>query len=232
MTIVGVDGCPAGWIAVCQERSSGTLQAHVVGCLTELFDKIGVPQIVTIDIPIGLLDEGSRLCDIEARKRLGSRGCCVFPAPIRPALEAGSYADASATRRQVEGKGVSAQAFGIYKKVREIDELLCENPALVNILFEVHPEVSFAAWNASPFTTKKATEEGFKERLALTEPLFGQGIFDQIRSQFKKRDVSNDDILDALGALWTAQRIVTNSAESLPKAELRDAHGIPMRIWC
>ena len=54
MTIVGVDGCPAGWIAVCQERSSGTLQAHVVGCLTELFDKIGVPQIVTIDIPIGL----------------------------------------------------------------------------------------------------------------------------------------------------------------------------------
>jgi predicted RNase H-like nuclease len=156
----------------------------------------------------------------------------VFPAPIRPALEAGSYADASAIRRQIEGKGVSAQAFGIYKKVREIDELLRDNPALADILFEVHPEVCFAAWHGSPILAKKATQEGFQKRLALTEPHFGEGTYNQIRSQFRKRDVSNDDILDALAALWTAQRIVTNSAESLPKAELRDAHGIPMRIWC
>jgi predicted RNase H-like nuclease len=47
-----------------------------------------------IDIPIGLL-YGPRACDLTARKLLGVRGCCIFPAPSRAAVYGEHYRQSS-----------------------------------------------------------------------------------------------------------------------------------------
>ena len=79
---------------------------------------------VAIDIPIGLPDEGSRRCDLEARKLIGPRRSSVFPAPFRSVLGALTYEDAAARCRAVSGKSLSLQAFGILPKIAEVDRLM------------------------------------------------------------------------------------------------------------
>jgi predicted RNase H-like nuclease len=52
-----------------------------------------------------------------------------------------------------------------------------------------------------------------------------------MREQLPKLTVADDDILDALAALWTARRIQSGSATRLPSGpEERDAFGLPMQM--
>jgi predicted RNase H-like nuclease len=51
--------------------------------------------LITIDIPIGLPDTGSRAADHAARVAVGPRWQSVFLTPIRAALEAPTYAEAN-----------------------------------------------------------------------------------------------------------------------------------------
>jgi predicted RNase H-like nuclease len=69
------------------------------------------PEVVAVDVPIGLPERGSRDCDVEARRLLGVRSSSVFPAPIRAMLAAGSQAEASRIGHGAEGKRVSIQLW-------------------------------------------------------------------------------------------------------------------------
>jgi predicted RNase H-like nuclease len=228
--IAGVDGCRGGWFRASLETASGELRFEVVRAAAELAREPH-PAVVALDMPIGLPQAGPRACDREARLVLRERRSSVFPAPIRPALAARSQAEASEITRRADGRGVAAQAFGIFPKVRELDEALANDPALRAAIHEVHPEVCFWAWNGRrPMPWPKRARVGARERTALAEAWLGAGIVARARAGHTRHALAEDDILDAIAALWTAQRIAHGTAQTLPARPPRDASGLPMQI--
>jgi predicted RNase H-like nuclease len=126
---------------------------------------------------------------------------------------------------------VSAQAWGIFPKIRNVDESLRARPHLQQIVREVHPEVSFWAWNGSrPITGGKKTLDGMIARLRLVESHFGPSAFRQVRDASRHKDVGDDDILDAFAALWTAERLARNEATVLSGDPRVDSVGLRMEI--
>ncbi len=228
--LVGVDGCPGGWLAV-REWPSNHVDALVYGSFKDLLTDLPSPAAIAIDIPIGLPDVGSRACDEAARKHLQfPRMCSVFPAPIRPLLAAVSHADACRIRFDVEGKKVSKQVFAILRKVREVDEALTHTPAVRTIVTEVHPELSFAMWNEGrPLLHAKRRPEGKSERRALIEAAW-PGVISSCQTYLGSAEYQLDDLHDALAALWSARRIVAGTFRRFPSVDEHDRHGLPMRI--
>lgn len=229
--VVGIDGCPSAWFAILMDTETKGTRFEVVGDLADFYERHR-PEVVAIDIPIGLTDSGARECDVQARRMLKPRGSCVFPAPIRSALQAPDRGSAHAISVSVQGKGVPAQAFGIYPKVREVDELLQARAELRDVFFEVHPELSFWAWNEGQVVLHpKKSALGFMHRLGLVQEVFGEKAFDSPRAMFTRKRVSDDDILDAYAALWTATRIREGRANQCPGEIVLDSKGLPMVMW-
>ena len=164
----GVDGCKAGWLSITKNIINGRIESKIFLTAEDLVDQEILPQIIAIDIPIGLTDSGQRVCDNLARKILGEpRRRSVFPAPVRPSLTARTRQEADIISLSIDGRGVGVQAWGLYEKIREIDQLLITHPLLRRILFEVHPELSFMAWNESvAISDNKKTPDG---KLARTD---------------------------------------------------------------
>src|SRR5713226_131348 len=95
--IAGINGCKAGWFCIFEELPSGQLASKTFTTIEELAKHIEQLDVVAIDVPIGLTDSGPRACDVAARKMLGGkRASSVFPAPVRAALAATTYAEACA----------------------------------------------------------------------------------------------------------------------------------------
>lgn len=233
MTLVaGIDGCPAGWLMVSQ-RPDGEISARLLNSIQSLDSWPTFPQVLGIDIPIGLPEAGPRACDSLARKLLGwPRSSSVFPAPIRSALHAADRREANAITRAKDGRGVGAQAWAIYRRVAEVDRFLLRNPGLRARIFEVHPELSFMRMNdGSPIDASKHSVEGLKRRRARLKDHFGAAVYPQLRDEFRRHAVSDDDICDALAVLWTAQCINQGTARSVPKHEETDGQGLRMAIW-
>lgn len=222
-TLAGVDGCPAGWVAALDR--GGPIEIVVVKTLADLLAGEGL-AVVAVDMPIGLTDVGPRQPDLIARRLLGPRrGTSVMPAPIRPAAYAATHAEATAIRRDVEGKGVAIQAYGIYRKVAEVDAFLRGNAEARRVVVEAHPEVSFALWNdGRPIVPSKKTAEGREIRRRLVESVFGPA------PSRPPRGAAMDDVLDAFACLWTARRIAAGTAAPFPPEPSLDSEGLPMRI--
>lgn len=231
--LAGVDGCKAGWIALVQTVDGGLIQSTVFATASALCRSLSDAEVIAVDIPIGLTDYGPRVCDTEARKRLGRpRASSVFPPPIRPALVAASREEASRIQGKIDGRRISAQVWSIIPKVREWDSCLRANNQIANRVFEVHPEVCFWALNAfKPMQRSKKTASGLRQRRELLEREFGIDAFHEIRSHHARREVADDDLYDAVIALWAARRIYERKALSLPESPPRDSVGLPMAIW-
>lgn len=231
--IIGVDGCRAGWIAILKDLDSGVITSEVFTSSDQLFSQPTKPDILALDIPIGLTDAGPRQCDLLARKMLGQpRGSSVFRAPIRSAVNASNRQEADAISRSVDGKGVGAQAFGIYPRICEVDRLIRTNNNLREIVFEVHPELCFMAWNnGEPIQESKKSHEGMSIRLGLVQSHFGIEAAKAMRERFPSSQVADDDIYDAFAALWTAERIKAGTADVIPDKPEIDSFGLHMRMW-
>lgn len=155
----------------------------------------------------------------------------MFSAPVRSALSAGSREQASEITTRVDGRRVTAQAWAIYPKIRAVDEALTTSKAARSAIREVHPEVSFWAWNGRrPMAFSKKKAEGVAERLALVEEWLGGGVLSRARGRYLRRDLADDDVLDAIAGLWTAHRMAAGEAETLPASPPRDETGLPMQI--
>lgn len=230
--IAGINGCKSGWFCIFEELSSQQLASKIFSTMDDLAKHVEQLDVVAIDVPIGLTDAGSRACDVSARKMLGGkRASSVFPAPIRPALSARSYEEACTRSFAAQKKKLPKQAWAIYPKIRQLDELLARRQDLREKVFEVHPEVSFCAWNSmEAIIEPKKSLEGADRRRRLIARHFGSASFDIIRGRYKRRDVADDDIMDAFAALWTAERILNRSARTLPEEPPFDAAGLPMRM--
>jgi len=229
--LAGADGCPAGWICITKNTASGQIESGLYPSASDLIHQIPPVEVLAIDIPIGLTSAGARECDQIARRLLGSRACCVFPAPIRPALHAGSRKQASAANIRADGRGVGCQAWNIYPKIREVDAALADHPAVRQRVIEVHPELSFRAWNGCRvIPDPKKSNAGSAARRRLIGNHFGLTCFDSVRTRYPKGKVQSDDIADAFAALWTAERFFGRNAVVIPDPPPTDSTGLAMRI--
>ena len=228
--ILGIDGCPAGWYVV-QTASSDPITGKVYPRFSDILSETPLASVIAIDIPIGLNEAGSRQCDELARKALApKRSSSVFPAPLRPVLRAASHAEASAISRDIDGKGMSIQSFGITRKVQEVD-LALEAFPLHQAVYEVHPELCFTHLNGGQsmsFSKKKPA--GHAERLGILTRVFGDAPRRLVEERVR-RDVGADDVLDALVALWSGMRISHGQHASVPALPGHDAHGRRMAIF-
>jgi len=231
--IAGADGCPGGWIVALRDTEGGPIQLRRVSELREVLETSDAPAVLCVDIPIGLLDEavpGGRECDRDAREFLGpARSCSVFSPPVRAVLETTSYPTACATNRASSPHelAISQQCYRIVAKIREVDELM--TPELQHRVREVHPEVCFAELNGGRgVESSKHEPDGRHERLELLEQAFGTELASLVAARGKSCNV--DDVLDALAACWTAQRVLSGAAERFPAEPPRDSRGLRMEI--
>ncbi len=228
--IAGADGCRSGWLVV-RRVATGPVTAEIFPDGDTLFRALLPEHLLLIDVPIGLQETGPRKADIEARRYLGwPRRTSLFSAPIRPVLHAASWAAASEIRRSVEGKGMSRQAWGITGKIREIDEVIRKHDPGQSKAREGHPEVSFATWAGRPMEFPKKRITGRAERIRLIESHFAQGLVADLWSQIRGKGAAQDDLIDALAMLWSAERLVSGQAGILPTEPEYDRHGLRMEI--
>lgn len=226
--LLGVDGCPGGWVGVWEDLTTGRFGAELFQTTQSLFADDW--NMMAIDIPIGLPEAGSRQADIEARMFLGrGRKSSVFPAPVRAAVTALDYETACTITQRIDGRRVSRQAFAIFRRIAEVDE---EVRSIRRPVFEIHPEVSFVAMNGlTPLAAAKRSPLGKQERQALLSIEFGASLFQTLRHQFRRSVCADDDLADAMAALWSARRLRESRAVSLPKDPTTDSLGVRTAIW-
>ena len=232
MTVLGIDGCPGGWV-VASTAISDRAVGHLDVRRADTADLVALARgaaVVAIDIPGGLLERGARVCDVEARRLLGPRRSSAFIAPTRTWLPASTYADARRRVRRTGDACMSVQAFNLAGKVREIDAVLRRDRALRRKTFEVHPEMSFLLLNGGSGISSKHSARGRAIRRRLLERAFGRAIVVGACKQ-PLPGVSKDDVLDAMAAAWSAWRIARGAAIALPARIMRDAHGLRMCIF-
>ena len=214
--VVGVDGAKGGWVAA--ELVDGKLGAIRVfpdfNSLLEEFE--GSAEVVAVDMPIGLPDDGDRPGDHAARRFIGPRASSVFPTPPRWVLEATDY-EAAQALRPTDMKGVSRQSFAMIAKIKEVAAAVEHRSGV----YEVHPEVSFRALKGSALQWPKKSYQGTTERLRLLEAI---RIYVPLE---RMAGCELDDVVDACVAAWSAARIATGKAERLP-AGSTDERGV---IW-
>jgi predicted RNase H-like nuclease len=180
--------------------------------------------VVGVDIPIGLPDSAPRQADVLARTRLPQgRKSAVFPAPARAAVAAKTHPKASAANRAATGVGLSIQAFGLIPKILEVDAFV-RSPKPCRVV-EVHPEVSFAAMDPTSVALSKRTLAG---RQAREDALRAAGVTPPAYQA--RQGYSADDLLDACAAAWSARRVASGTAESLPESPETFSDGLPAAI--
>ncbi len=230
----GIDGCKDGWFCVFLDEKDEWSFCVYPDAYT-LADNIGEVRSALIDIPIGLIDQGSeeRICDKTARKLLGGkRASSVFPAPARQTLNATNYHEASETNRSTTGRGLSQQSWGIVPKIREIDMIFSSSTKLRGVLRECHPELCFwALSDSSPMVYNKKKEEGKQERLVVLEKFFPQcmELFRQASAAYLRKQVAHDDIIDAMVCAITA-KYGYGQYSTAPESPEYDSAGLPMEI--
>lgn len=229
MKVVGVDGCPNGWVAILYDIEAGTVVPRVHPSFENLLSNYSDAATIGVDIPIGLSENEPRQCDLDARRVLGPRRSSVFPAPDPRVIHATSYQEALELSKTTTGKGISKQGFAIYPKVAEVNRAL--TPMLQSRVFEVHPEVSFWALSGGhPMSYPKKKPEGYEERRSLLMKELGFNIYSRKEAREIARPAGADDILDAIVAAWTARRRAEGHEGRLPSDPPIDAKGLRMEL--
>lgn len=220
----GLDGCRRGWVLVTlpawptplDPDDPGTVELAVVAHLADAADRTrrrtrpdGL-ALLCVDMPIGLAEAGPRACDVDARRRLGPRRASVFPAPVRGVLEATDHADANARHREIDGRGLSVQAWNLVPKIREVDAWI--TPADQRRVVETHPELAFAALaDGVPLPHTKRTPAGQALRLDLLRPLVGD-----LLARPRPPGAAADDVLDAAALALCARDLAARAADDPP----------------
>lgn len=221
MAIAGVDGCRGQWLAAVGDGAA--VSWRLVPSFRELYDDSSLATIA-IDVPIGLPESGARACDVDARALLGARRASVFAAPVRAVLPCSTYAEARAVLAARGGPSMSAQAFGIVRAVRDVDE--CVGPDDDDRVVETHPELAFLQLLGTAALAAKKTTAGMAPRLRALEKWRPDvlAVLERVPA-----GVPADDALDALACLWVAERWTAGERRTLGDGE-RDVRNLPMRI--
>ena len=227
--VLGLDAWPGGWVGVLLDPEGCYLGAvvapHVAAAYVEACAVAGGPiAVVGIDIPIGLPDTRTRQADLLARYEVGPRRSSVFVTPVRAALEAPTHAAGSAANVAATGAGMSMQAYRLGPKVLEVDAWCRTVDVPVR---EVHPEVTFAAMAGRPLVHGKKSWAGMAQRRGLLEQV-GVRLPDELGAA---GSAPVDDVLDAAAAAWSARRVASGAAYSLPDPPEPMGDGWLAAIW-
>ncbi|MGI9482032.1 MAG: PfkB family carbohydrate kinase [Hyphomicrobiales bacterium] len=233
--VCGVDGCPAGWLAVLW---NGAEKAHAHLCET-FADVLKLnAAIVGVDMPIGFpekMAKSGRECERAVRAVLGDRQSSVFAIPARDAVMCDDYRAACEINLGLSDppRKISRQSFALFPKMREIDALI--TPTLQERVFEVHPEAAFWAMNgkASLPVPKKIKSRPNPEGLEFRRGLLAKSGFpieNLEHPAWPASKVGPDDILDACAAAFSAWRILVGEHITLPHEPERDGKGLRMEI--
>ena len=220
MAVLGVDGWRGAWVGARLDGRTVELLA-----LPDAAAVLAVPdvEVVGIDMPIGLSDDGARACDRSAKARLGRAASSVFPAPVRAVLAAHDYAEARVLSvHATGGTSLSAQAWQLVRSIRALDDALGDPPA--GHVVEVHPELAFRH-GLGGVSDPKVTARGLAQRLAALRTVMD---VDAALLAAPPR-VPAVDALDACAAAWSARRIADGTAECVGDGAT-DARDRPMRI--
>jgi predicted RNase H-like nuclease len=202
LRVAGIDLASGGWAVVVLEENR---VVETFRCETVAEALLVDARVVAVDIPIGIPDSGTRPADAAARRFVGPRAASVFTTPIRPVLEAGTYAEARALAVQLTGKSISAQSYALRRRILEVDDYAREDARVI----EVHPEASFRELAHRPLLSKHRAD-GLGERRALLE---AAGI--EVPESVPR--IAEPDLLDATVAAWSARRYALGEALPLPE---------------
>lgn len=249
--ICGVDGCPAGWIAVWHGHADSAPKTAVFFTIRSLIEAFPKTATIVIDMPIGSPDVvtgGGRGPEKAVRPFLGERQSSVFSVPSRTAIyaesgpfsgqgdmiEAHKRASMVALATSDPPRKISIQSFNLFPKIREIDTLLRERHDLTSRIHESHPEFAFTVLNGGlpmklPKKIKgKVNPHGMDERKDLLASL---GLQRDFLDQKPPKGAATDDFLDACAMLCIAERIKAGKARPHPDPLQYDSHSIPVAIW-
>jgi predicted RNase H-like nuclease/predicted enzyme related to lactoylglutathione lyase len=201
LRVAGVDLAGGGLAVVVLE---GSRVVEAFRCETFADALLVDAEVVAVDVPIGIPDEGERPADTSARRFVGPRASSVFTTPVRRVLEAPSYTEARSISSELAGKSISAQSYALRNRILELDEYARDDERVI----EVHPEVSFRELAHRPLLSKHRTD-GLVERRALLEEA---GI--ELPASVPR--VAEPDLLDATVAAWSARRYALGEAVPLP----------------
>lgn len=224
-TVLGLDGCPDGWVAVTLV-DGGVADVRVVGRIADALAR-SVPSHVGIDMPVGLVD-GPRETDAAARALLPGRASSVFSTAPRAVVAGWSegtvttHAEATALAADVSGIGLSQQAWRLVPKMAEVESLAASG----TVLTEVHPELAFATVAGAPLPRKRSWP-GLMLRRALLEQL---GVM--LPTRFDgDTGAAPDDVVDAAVCAWVVDGLSTDAAmRRVPERTTQTAYGRPIVI--
>ncbi len=131
-------------------------------------------------------------------------GSRVFNAPVSAVLRCATHVEANEVSLAALGKKISKQTWNLVPKIGEVDDWL---PAAPCPVYEVHPELSFAAMRGAVIAESKKTSEGAALR-ALT--LAEHGI--EVPTELPR----SDDLLDACAVAWSTRRLARGEGTRLP----------------
>lgn len=200
----------------------------------ELLNTFNEFDRIFIDMPIGLEEEEyNRECDMLLRKKLGKEYApSVFSPPIRSALHAPSYVEANMQSFEITEKKLTVQSWNITPKIRVLDRFLTESPELQEKVLESHPELLFMNLNGGMIYQKKNTKKGLRHRLDLVkefEPVAAD-FFREIKEEYRRNEVEEDDIVDALVLALSAKQSVEKGIKTIPDNPPKDSQGLKMAI--
>ncbi len=222
MIAIGLDGFRKGWVAVTidGDRRNIAFPPDISWLALQRFDR------AAIDIPIGMPDDGDRLCDRLARAQLRPHGSRVFSGARRWLWE--EYRNPASANQEALRRGqtrVSLQLWHIGTKITEVDAFARTHRHLD--LREAHPELVFLRLNGGKPLPSKHSEEGIALRC---ECLVANGfaeLDDWLTIRRWGTGAKRDDILDACAAALAAQAPTGLVPEN---DALRDTHGLLMQI--
>ncbi len=229
--VVGVDGCKFGWVAVFDARDG--LAYDLFATFGALVDAFTRAERICVDVPIGLPWRACarRPCDGAARRALGPRAATVFNPPCRAASRAGDVGTARQLNLAELGMSLSSQAYGICRKIVEVDLQLQADERARAQVEEVHPEICFWALAPQAALAGKKTRAGARERLARLAPRLPESatLLARVLTECPRNVVARDDVLDALVA-YTVAAAPANQRRRLQGDPANDAVGLPMQM--
>jgi predicted RNase H-like nuclease len=213
MLVAGADVWKGRWVVVVLDGRSFN-RAFVTPTIERAVAELPDAAAIGIDMPIGLPPAGERRpADLEARTFVGSRRNSVFFTPSAELLEQETAAAANVLAKEQGWPGLAAQSFALKKQILAVQPLAMADERI----WEVHPEVSFAAVHGRPLEWPKSTWNGTSLRRHILE---SEGIMlPADLGPGGAADVA--DVLDAAVAAWSARRIAAGERHSLPAGSQR-----------
>jgi len=124
---------------------------------------------------------------------------------------------------------LTKQTFAILWRIREWMSGCAHGPTYRSEFWRCTQSCASTRGTAKPRWRIGRRAPRFQERHRLCEGWL-PGAFDRVRDGYAGSEVADDDILDAIAALWTAERLMTGQARRVPEEPDRDPCGLPMQM--